>query len=78
MFSALQVEMLAQINIQERLAEADQYRLGRRLSGPPRSLRARLANWLGGALASGVNDVERRVLPGDGIQPPRPSASRQG
>ena len=78
MYSPVEVEMLARINVQEHLAEAEHYRLAQKVSGRPPSLWATLGNWLGVALASGINDAERRVLRSDGIQPPHPSVSPQG
>ena len=71
MNSPLEVEMLAQIQIQERLAGGEHYRLAHTFRRRAPSVWATLGHWLG-ALASRVNDPERQVLRGPSIQPPNP------
>src|SRR5262249_17853667 len=78
MYSPEEGEMIARINIQEHLAEAEHYRLAQKVSVRPPSLCATLGNWRGGALASGINDAEGGGLRSDGIQDPHPTVGRQG
>ena len=71
MTSPLVVEMLAQIQIQQRIADGERYRLAHIFRRRVASARATRDGWLG-ALASRVMGPERQVPRDPSLQPPNP------
>jgi hypothetical protein len=67
----LQAEMLAQLQIQQRIADGERYRLSHVFCRRVPSAWATRGRWLG-ALASRVMRHERQVLRDPSLQPPNP------